>query len=395
MNQGRTKVLGFLAATMWVVLGLWASPAAAGDTLKVEAVGQAAIYGTDIAAARDKAIDDALRKAVEQAAGTVVSSETITENFELVSDKIYSKSKGYVRNYKVVSEKKADGIYEVKVNADIGTGALKSDLDGILSVLRGKNMPRVLVMVSEQQVGAKSAEAWWGNNSFKTSMDVVENSIIDAWQPKGVKFVDRQTLQGKISTGIANVTDDSVVKTFAGSAGAEVVIRGDAVAQDNGPIMGTQMRSLQATVSLRAMNLDNGAIMGSATVSETVGHINPVVGGTMALKKAGQKAAEELLGKMLAEWQSEVSGSGTVSVKISGVAKSKYLKALSEFLRNEVRGVADVRQRSFRNKVAEIEVDIKGSAQDLATELEEKKFPGFAIEIDEITANSVAASLTK
>jgi hypothetical protein len=58
-----------------------------------------------------------------------------------------------------------------------------------------------------------------------------------------------------------------------------------------------------------------------------------------------------------------------------------------------VRGVTDVRQRSFRKKVARMEVDLKGTAQDLATELEEKKFPGFTIEIDEITANSITATL--
>ena len=40
-----------------------------------------------------------------------------------------------------------------------------------------------------------------------------------------------------------------------------------------------------------------------------------------------------------------------------------------------------------------IEVELKGSAQDLAEELEEKKFPGFNIEVDEITANSVTASV--
>src|SRR5690606_9756844 len=58
---------------------------------KVKAVGVAAIYRGDRAAARDKAVQDAQRKAVEQAVGTLVSSETVTENFQLLSDKIYSR----------------------------------------------------------------------------------------------------------------------------------------------------------------------------------------------------------------------------------------------------------------------------------------------------------------
>jgi hypothetical protein len=44
-------------------------------------------------------------------------------------------------------------------------------------------------------------------------------------------------------------------------------------------------------------------------------------------------------------------------------------------------------------KVAELEVDVKGSTQELADELEAKKFKGFKLEIDEFTANTIKASM--
>ena len=118
---------------------------------------------------------------------------------------------------------------------------------------------------------------------------------------KGVKFVDRQALLGKLSAGLASnsTPDNAMVKQFAGNSGAEVVIRGDAVAQDNGPIMGTQMHSIQASVSMRAMSLDTGAVLGTATVNQSVGHINPLIGGNIALEKAGEKAAGRELIKRL------------------------------------------------------------------------------------------------
>jgi hypothetical protein len=50
--------------------------------------------------ARDQAIKDALRKAVEQAVGTFISSETVVENYEVLSDRIYSKPRGTLRNIK-------------------------------------------------------------------------------------------------------------------------------------------------------------------------------------------------------------------------------------------------------------------------------------------------------
>jgi hypothetical protein len=369
---------------------------AAGKSEEVVSIGQAVVFGGDVPSARDKAIDDAKRKAVEQAVGALVSSETVTENYQLLSDKIFSRSAGYIKRYTLVSEKQQEGnIYQVKIKATVGVGDLQNDIEGIMSVLRAKNMPRVLVMVAEQHVGKSTPDYWWGVKSFKTTMDVVENSIIAAWRPKGIRFVDRQALIGKLNTGLVNsaAPDATAVKAFAGTTGAEVVVRGDAVAQDNGPIMGTKMHSIHASVSVRALNLDTGAIMGTSSVSQAVGHINPLTGGNIALQKAGEKAAKELLDKILAQWQSEVSGSATVTLTVNNVKKSRYLKSLGNFLRDEVRGVADVRQRSYRKKVATLEVDIKGSVQDLATELEEKKFPGFSIEIDEITANTIGASL--
>ncbi len=61
--------------------------------------------GNDPAAARDKAIEDALRRAVDQAVGAIVESETLTENYQLISDRIYSHSSGYVQTYNVISRK--------------------------------------------------------------------------------------------------------------------------------------------------------------------------------------------------------------------------------------------------------------------------------------------------
>jgi hypothetical protein len=124
-----------------------------------------------------------------------------------------------------------------------------------------------------------------------------------------------------------------------------------------------------------------------------VGHIDAVTGGTKALQGAAQKAAESLLQQILSRWQGHVAGPQTVALQISGVSKTRHLRQLTQHLRNAIRGVQDVRQRSFRNKVAEIEIEMKGSPQDLALELEEKQFPGFQIEINEITANKVVASM--
>lgn len=384
-------LVGFMASANAEV----ATPKAEGGQ-RVSAVGQAAVIGTDVANARDKAVDDALRKAVEQSVGTMVSSETVTQNFQLLSDKVFSKARGYVRNYKITSEKQDQGVYIVGIDAEVASGNLKNDVDGIMHVLRAKNMPRMLIMVAEQNVGQGDANFWWGNKTFSTNLDAVENTFMDHWMKKGVRFVDRQALQGKISTGpaisSAEPTNDAI-KEFAGKSGAEVVIVGKAVATDVGMIMGTQMHSVRANISLRVLNLDTGGILATATRSEAVGHVDPQTGGTLALKKAAEKAADELLEKILATWEQQISGPQTITLNLTNVKQSKNLRSIAQVLREQVRGVQDVRQLSFKNKAAELEVEIKGSAQDLADELETKTFPGFALDVQEVSANTVTAAL--
>ncbi len=402
-RYGMAAMVGVACATCFAQAQAWAAEATEAE---VTAVGQAAILNSDQASARDKAIDDALRKAVEQAVGTMVSSETVTENYQVLSDKIYSKAKGYVKNYRILSEGKEDGgVYSVKVQAKVATGNLENDVEGILAVLRAKNMPRVLVMISEQNIGQPQPAFWWGGQqgsapvvaNTAVSLDAVENSFIKEWMAKGIIFVDRQAIMGKIKVG-APVTstaapNDQAVKEFAGNTGAEVVVYGQAVATDAGTVMGTQMHSLRANVSLKALNLDTGVIMGTSVVSQVANHIDPTTGGTKALQAAGKKASEELLQQILAKWESEVAGASTVKLMITNVKSNKELKALKRFIEDEVRGVQAVRQREFRKKTAELEIDIKGSVQALVDELEAKALPGFKLDVTDQTANTITAEM--
>lgn len=378
-----------------LALGLVAGNAMAKDS-EVQTLGVAAVIGGDKASARDRAIADAQRKAVEQAVGTMVSSETVTENYQLVSDKIFSKAKGYIKNYKIVSEKEESGTVMVTIKATVGAGDLKKDLDGILGLLRAKDMPRVLLMIAEQNVGDSSANFWWGDKNFAANLDAAENGFIDAWLPKGIRFVDRQTLLGKIEVGpalsSAEPTNDAI-KSFASRTGAEIVVKGKAVASDQGPIMGTQMHSIRADISLVALNLDNAEVMATSVTSKVANHINPISGGTRALKAVAQQAADELLGKILAQWQSDVHGAATITLTVGGVKKMRIARKMLEVLKTNVRGVEDARQRSYRKKVATIEVDIKGTSQDLAMSLEEKEFGGMSFEVDEVTGNTISATL--
>src|SRR5689334_6648075 len=126
------------SAPLGLALALSLAAGAAGAEERTTAIGQAAVVDNDKVRARDKALEDAQRKAVEQAVGAMISSETVTANYELVSDKILSKASGYVKNVKILSEGIEDGVYNIKIECDVASGNLQNDVNGIMSVLKAK-----------------------------------------------------------------------------------------------------------------------------------------------------------------------------------------------------------------------------------------------------------------
>lgn len=73
----------------------------------------------DVADARRSAIDDALRIAVEQAKGVLVSVETEVKEYALVRDEVATRCKGYVKTYKILNENKdeKEKLYRISINA--------------------------------------------------------------------------------------------------------------------------------------------------------------------------------------------------------------------------------------------------------------------------------------
>ena len=137
----RTQMLTVLSVTL--SLGL-AAPALASAAATVEAEGQAMVKNGDEPAARDRALEDAQRKAVESAVGTMISAETVMENYQIISDRILAKSSGYIKNYNIVSSGAENGIYKVVIKALVATGNLSSDVDAISALLKRKGMPVAL-----------------------------------------------------------------------------------------------------------------------------------------------------------------------------------------------------------------------------------------------------------
>ena len=154
-----------------------------GQVSTIESQGVAAIVQGNLDISRDKAVEDALRNAVEQATGSLIENETLVENYQLLSDKIYSQSRGYVQSYEVLDEKAEAGLYRVTIQANVASGELKNDLRALNILMRQVRKPRVMVLFEEtQQFGHK-------NIYFEPDLSNIPARIAEIAEPEDLIFV--------------------------------------------------------------------------------------------------------------------------------------------------------------------------------------------------------------
>jgi hypothetical protein len=369
--------------------------ASAQETRTVSAEGVASIQQGAIDMARDAALEDAQKRAVEQAIGILIDSQTQVENYQLISDKILSQTKGYISRYNVTGETQEGALLRVRITAEVSLGKLNDDLSAIGILLGQMHKPRTMIMIAEQNIGHEWHAWWWGNHGEQTDIGVVENTFMDVFTQKGFEFVDHATAAKEIRvTGAYKTQDLSVeqAKTLGNQADAEVVIVGKALAKLYGDI-GGGMKSVQADLSAKAVRTDTGQVIATATAHAAAVHITDTTAGIEALKKASNQAAEQMMEKILSVYSREAGGTRPISITITGLNKTQFVK-FKDALRNQVRGIKDLHERSFNGTTARISVDSKVSAQTLSDDLSLRDFGTFTVEVVSSTPNSLELKIT-
>jgi hypothetical protein len=387
------KIFIVLFVIISLCYGLTVSPLLAQTATEFTAKGVATVLGGDKGLARDQAIDDALRQAVEQALGTLVQSTTVVENYQVVSDNILSWSEGYVKKYDIVSEGLTDPTtYEVTVRAQVQMSDMKSDWESIQNLISKMQNPRVLIIMDEQNIG----ESYDTYHFLSVDMTVAEATLINKFIENGFSVVDAATMRenAKREQAAAAVSGNTqAAAALAKALDAEVVITGKAVAKVATGIDLGGMKSCQANLTARVIKADIGTIMATSTQNAAFPHIDEVTGGTKAIEKAANKMADDLISKITKQWKDEFYKATTVKLIVSNVQTFTQLNDFKIMLKFYIRGIKDIYQRDFAENRAELDVKITGNASQLARELERKDIEKFTVTVTGLTLNKVSLSI--
>jgi hypothetical protein len=362
-----------LLCMSWITL-TWGAQ----ENQKVRAVGMANIHNNIIDIARDKAIDNALRNVVERVVGVMVTGSSEVENFQLKMDRILSESKGFVENYRLLSEKREGDNYEVTIEAEVGTGKLQDRLQAMDLLISRKSRPRLMVVFNE--AGQKDA--------------IAEAAMSKFFLAKGFKLVDSSIV--KKSRGEFNVavsaTNEKALSNLARTYGAEVVISGSVEAVSNSfTVSGIEMFTNKVNVSVKVINGDTGDVITTGSESKSV------PGAKGEISRITEEAAGKLAGKILEDtlerWSSELTNTTTVKLLVSGLDEYQDLIGFKDQLPLILKGFKTLYQRSYQQGTVDLDVEIKGDIQGVADDLSVFVMKGHKLKISAITQNMVKAIL--
>jgi hypothetical protein len=331
------------------------------------------VEGVGIGVGHDEALLAAKRDAIEKGIGMVLLSQTETENFMVKRDMVISKTVGAVKDYSIITEKKvSDGTVEMKIKATISRVAMKEDLAAFQILIESMDKPRVMVIVSEENVGANEPTNQAAENAVITYLRTpYEFDCIDPSVAAQIKASKQKMAE------IAN--DPATAAAIGVQNGAEVLITGTAIsrkAENLSQNLGG-MVSVQADVTLKAINCATGRIISTASEHAAKVHLSPNTAGTQAIAKASEKAAGKLLDLIIKDWQGQANNGIPLSITVKGVGafgqKSSVLKTL-----RTLSGVSAIRERDWNAQSAMLILDVqyKGNTEGFCTKADGKALDG-------------------
>lgn len=361
----------FLALLMALMGGISLSQSqpteGAGKIILVNDVeGYGAIFDKDTARAKDEAVRDAYRYAIEKGVGVHIEAETEVERFQIVKDQIIAKAVGYVKKLQIESQGPVDEeLYKVSGWARVMKGEMpKDDWDSLKLLIKMMGNPRIVLMIDEYIAGALQP------------LSVIEGKLKTNLKEGGYKLVEepqmklmRQALRKGLESGsfaLMDIETASILVEQASKMKAETIIFGQFSADITGEIPGRfPLVTARAKGHIDAVMVETGQIVYSINLeSKTAARGN-------TREAAGRKAIDALtaqlddfpwkLAEKIKEWF-------TIKLVVRGCSyeQANEIKKLV----SKMRFVLDISDPDIDEPTAEFEVKTSGNTRDLVARLQ-------------------------
>ena len=321
------------------------------DVEVVDVMAEGVSGAQDTAMARDLALRDAQRRAVEKGVGVYIDAETQLQNLQVIEDNILSTSQGYLLpDYKILSEgMESDELYHLVLSAKVRLGKLSDDLvllDKLqkTGLIMKANNPRIMVSID---LGA--------NDGSMASSSVAVSKLSEMLVSHGLEVV----------TG----TDCEIL-----ISGSITVNKGESL-----KIGVVTVSPVTAMLDIKGMWTGNSSVIFSRVVKSKNANTEAEALAEIC-KNAGDYIASTVLNSM-------VSDTNKIELQLRGVSYEDF----EQFARNliRIRGVLNRYTRSYdENRYSIIDIQATEYSWQLVQKL--RDISGFSFVTEVVRRNMIA-----
>ncbi len=323
------------------------------------------------------ALHDAMRQAIEQEVGLLIDSRTYVQNYQVINDRIYTQSSGYIESYDILDRSFFNGIWKVDIRAQVRSEALRTDLMSKLQkkALIGANM-------QDPRIGVLAAD---GNGTEYTSL---ENAIISGLQNQGFsRMIDLNQIDASVRRRLASAEaegDMELRNMLLNHFHVDYMVTAQVSTQSDGEIWGAVIDRIPEADPLGGILHHIDEFKGKVTANASVRMLNVNTGeivyaGSFSAKssKSGAGAADNAMLKLSNDIVKAISNAAIQKAAnpeqhVTLIITDSALGSMSETYQriSAIPGVNHVFTRSASYGTIQVDVDYDGTAYDLASELE-------------------------
>lgn len=354
----------------------------------VISLGKQTISGGNISKAKKQAIADALDTAVSQAILAMITPPEISSSLPLLANVLTGSAQDHIITYKVLGEMEKGKQYIVAVESTLNGQTLNSLFSKYRIQDKDKDLPRILIFMSEQVPGEILPRYWWGNNPlpFKS---LAQTAFTKVLTDKNYMAMEQPPSEQVRSLGITFnfIHDADAALNMAAKLNADVMIMAKAMAQEASNVMGTE-KAYKSTVALEAFQVGSGERLTSFTTDAVVKSDFSQTGIEDSLTQSGTQAAQSLLSRLDAAWSGKASGPQTIETRIEGDDYLSSFIMLRKIL-NTMSGIKDIQTRELSSDNAVVDIIYQGNGRKLADALMVQTFDSFNLNISDVTDRSL------
>ncbi len=315
--------------------------------------------------AREKALDEAKRAAIEKVLGVGVDSITVVENYAVVSDRILSRSSGYINSFDILQERINDlGTYEITIEAEVETPDLINDIERFQKIFGRQKNPRVSVMI-EPGLDKKYMPA-----AIKTASMVTEK--LKESRFKVFRHSEKKAIKMGLYVGLS-LELSTKSSTFQGVELTvnEISLIANIYRAGDNEILATASTVEKHPGENRLQALDNGA------------------------RLCVDSTWKELRSQLIKVWESELYGSRDIFFIVKGISSIIKAQKIASIFQTDVHGVEKTKISSFQKNLTEFHIKYRGWPEYFLNEIEmsyfRKKY--FSTIVESITGNRIIVKL--